>query len=112
MARRRINVRASSSAPTIRCRANLDGSDYLLELQWNGREGRWYLHLLTANGDPIVLGCKVVADAWLGRRSPDSRMPPGMLLVVDFSGTGRDPGIDDLLDRVGLVYVDAEDLAA
>jgi hypothetical protein len=113
MALRTISIRASSSSPTIRHRANLDGTDYLFELQWNGAEGRWYLHLFTANGDPIALGLKLVAGARLGHRSADSRMPPGVLGVIDSSGEGRDPGIDDFANgRVALVYVDAEGVAA
>lgn len=109
MALRTIELRGSSSAPTVTQRVSLDGVDYLLELQWNAREGRWFMHLFDASGAPIALGVKLVADARIAKRATDPRMPQGRLAVVDSSGTSRDPGIDDLADRVALVYLDAAD---
>lgn len=117
MALRLIPLRGSSTRPTVRERVTLDGTDYLLELQWNARDAGWYLHLFTGAGDPVALGLKLVANARLGHRSRDPRMPPGMLAVVDVSGEGVDPGIDDLATdlstgRVGLLYLDESDLPA
>lgn len=112
MALRTIDLRGSSTTPTVRQRVTLDGVVYLLELQWNGREGRWYLHLFDAEGSPIALGMKLIANARIGFRTRDARAPGGLFVVLDRSGSGRNPGIDELGARVVLTYRDAADVAA
>lgn len=107
MAIRRIPLRGSSTTPTVRQRVNLDGIDYLFELQWNGREGRWYMHFFDADASPIALGIKLVANARLLRRTTDSRRPPGEFRMIDVSGQGIDPELDDLNTRCILLYQDA-----
>lgn len=107
MAWRIIPLKGSALAPTITQRVVLDGAQYLFELQWNGREGRWFLHLLDAGGSPIELGMKLVANARLGARCRDPRMPAGVLFL--HASSGRDPGLDELRD-VTLAYLDAADV--
>lgn len=108
MALRVIPLHGSSQRPTVRQTVTLDGRAFLLELQWNGREGRWYLHLFDADAQPIELGMKLVADVRLGRHSIDPRMPPGLLGLSDRGATGRDPGIDDLASGAfALLYEEA-----
>lgn len=108
MALRAIQLLGSSQRPTVRQTVVLDGRAYLLELQWNGREGRWYLHLFDGAGAPLELGTKLVADLQLCRNLIDSRRPPGRLWFVDRGATGRDPGLDDLVSGgFALLYEEA-----
>jgi hypothetical protein len=106
-----IATRGSSASPTIRQRVRLDGRDYLLDFAWNGRESRWYVDVSDANGTPIVAGRKLVASARVGQRTTDPRRPAGVLCTIDRSGTGVDPGIDELGSRVVLAYMDAAGVA-
>lgn len=111
MALRVIPLRGSSSAPTVRQRVTLDGAPYLLELQWNARAPGWFLNLFDAEGSPIALGIALVVNARLGRRIADPRAPGGWFFLLDRSGAGRDPAIDELGSRVELTYRDAADIA-
>lgn len=106
-----IPLRGSSTAPTVRQTVVLDGVLYLLELQWNGREGCWFMHIFDANSVPVALGIKLVVNTRLGARVRDRRMPKGFLMLLDPSGSGRGPGIGGLIDSVVLVYRDAADLS-
>lgn len=107
---KRIPLAGSADAPTVRQRVNLDGLDFIIELQWNGRMGRWFLHLFDAAASPIALGLMLAANSRIGHRSTDSRMPPGLLFLEDPADTGRDPGIENLGDY-SLVYVEAANLS-
>lgn len=93
-------------------RTTLDGVEYVLRFDWNDREGRWYMTLADRDGEPIANGVKVVCGWPLLRRSADARAPAGMLMAVDQSGQGLDPGLSELGGRVPLVYFDAAELAA
>lgn len=107
-----IPVLASSSRPTVRQRVKLDGRDYLLDFSWNGRESRWYVTVLDADGVLICGSRKVVVGGRIANRTADPRAPLGVLCAVDVSGSDIDPGIDDLGERVVLGYFDAADIAA
>jgi len=89
----------------------LDGTDYVLSFDWNGRVGLWMLHLRDANGRSIRTGMMLTAGGQLLRGLVDTRRPPGELAVVDRTGRGdTDPGLDDLGARFALVYIDAAEL--
>lgn len=92
----------------------LDGREYLLRFDWNRRDESWYLGVYLPDGTALSTGRRILHGVSLLRGEIDSRLPPGLLMAVDFSGTQTDPGIDELgIDaRCGLVYTDAEDLAA
>jgi hypothetical protein len=84
---------------------SLDGAVYLMTFRWNERESKWYMTLADDTGDPIFAGVKVVADRVISFRTADARMPPGDITTIDTSGAGLDPGLDDLGNRVKLVYI-------
>lgn len=106
MAVLRIPVRASSTRPSTRQRVRLDGRDFLLDFDWNGREGFWYVHVSDQSGAAIVCGLKLTVDGRIGHQTVDPRAPAGGLAVVDTSGLGLEAGIDDLVARVLLVYAE------
>lgn len=89
-------------------RTTLDGTTYVLALNWNGREKRWMLSIRAADGTPIAEGLKVVIGWPLNRHVRGG--PPGMLWAVDTTGAGTDPGLQDLGSRVRLIYTDAAGL--
>lgn len=84
----------------------LDDVTYTLDLRWNRRAERWFLAISDADG-PIVSGMKVIVDRPLLTHVGSSRKPPGVLMALDTSGAGEDPGIDELGDRVLLMYDEA-----
>ncbi len=85
----------------------LDGTSFSLIFDWNAREGAWYLTLSDADGVVIAAGRKLVADWFPLRNVIDVRRPPGLLMVQDTTGAGRDPGRYELGSRVKLIYFEA-----
>lgn len=96
--------------PDYRVGTTLDGENFLLDLRWNYRDGAWYMDVLTPDESVVRAGIKLVLGAYLGRRSADDRMPPGLLIVSDLANEGRDANIDDLGTRVVVHYFAADEL--
>jgi len=88
----------------------LDGRTYTLRFHWNEREESWYMELADAEDVTIIAARKLVANWPLLHRRPDERKPPGELFVIDATGPGVDPGLQDLDQRVQLQYFDAEEM--
>lgn len=110
MAQREISVepdtRGNFSQRTI-----LDGREFLLTFRWNQREAKWYLSIADANEVPIIQGVKIVLNfPLLTKRIVDERRPPGDIMAVDSSGDERDPGFNDLGERVRLLYIEGADI--
>jgi hypothetical protein len=100
------------SEPSYRISTVLDGTTYVIDARWNGRDDAWYLDLYT-DGDVLVrAGMKVVLGALIGRRSASALFPSGFFIAIDASGEGREAGFDDLGARVGVYYYTVEEAAA
>lgn len=93
-------------------RTQIDGTDYILGLQWLQRDGHWLLHLYDQDQSPIAVGIKLV-PAWdlLGTVT-DTRRPAGRLYLWDVNATGQDPTFSNLGVQFQLKYYDAAELAA
>lgn len=93
---------------------SLDGVEYQFRFVWNQREEAWYLAISDIAGVSIVSGLKVVVGSILNLHVVADNAPKGFLFAVDSQAAdttpGIDPGINDLGDRVGLIYIDAEDV--
>lgn len=99
-----VEIPLATDTPLFTQRVTLDGQEYTIRLDWNGREGRWYLDVGDVDEAWIVTGIKLVADWPLLRRCADSRKPPGDLLAVDMSGAGEPPNLPQLGRSVKLIY--------
>lgn len=82
----------------------LQGADYIMVFAWNYRGGFWNLDLQDANGNPLLSGQPVLVGVNLLGQSANHSVPPGILLAIDTSGVGTDPGLTDLGNRVLLMY--------
>ena len=85
---------------------SLSGSVYRFGLYWNTRGQFWLLDIFDQADTPLATGLKLVADWELIGGLGMASLPAGLLYVVDVSGQGLDPGIDDLGTRVQLIYDD------
>ena len=94
--------------PDFSFEQDLDGVIYQISCRWNERESQWYLTLADESGDAIAAGIKIVSNWVLAGRTVDARMPPGSIVTVDTSGSGIDPALTDLGNRVRLAYIEAE----
>jgi hypothetical protein len=103
-----VEVPVQNATPLYTQRVTLEGRDYLLRFDWNGREGRWYLDVGTVDEVWIVTGVKVICNWPLFRTLTDDRKPPGYLMAADLSPEGGEPpGFYDLGQRVKLLYFPA-----
>jgi hypothetical protein len=88
-------------------RVELDSVMFELTLTWNTREEVWMLSIADADGVALASGVKVVVDYPLFRSVSNADMPAGTMMALDTSGAGLDPGLNELGERVLLMYRDA-----
>lgn len=89
----------------------LDGQTYGLELYWNTRALSWYVSIWDSSfSERLLAGRRLAIDSFILSRFMDPRLPPGELIAVDLLGTGSDPGMKELGQRVVLTYVPAAEL--
>lgn len=82
----------------------IDGVVFNLSFKWNARQEAWALAILDSEKVTIIAGIRIVANYDLLNGKVDARLPDGVLLALDMEGQGVDPGIDDLGNRVLLIY--------
>ncbi len=90
----------------------LDGTPYIFDVYWNGRDGAWYFTLLDEFEDPIVSGVKVMLSVLLGSRTSDARFPSGGFIATDTAKDGLEATYDDLGTRVVVYYLTEDELNA
>lgn len=89
----------------------LDGKTYGLELYWNTRSLSWFLSIWDSTFTTRLLaGRRLAVDSFILGRFKDARLPPGEFLAIDLLGTGKDPGLKELGQRVVLSYTPAAEL--
>ena len=82
----------------------LGDTEFIIVFSYNVRGEFWTISLLDAGRDPIVTGVKAVVKYSLFSRYKDIRLPEEKLVLIDTSGAGLDPALDDLGTRVLLAY--------
>lgn len=90
----------------------LTGTEYVLDFQYNQREDRWYLSLYDTNGNAIYLGRKIVPSVPLFRKCASGSKPLGDLIAQTLTANDAPPNIDELGERVQLVYYEPGEIAA
>jgi len=107
---------ATPPLPALEVTVLLEEVTYTLHMQWSETDSGWYLRVLDEPGQTVLMGdVRMVADWPMYKsRIPEVRTPPGLLMVVDTSGRGVDPGLGDLGAgaRCQLVYFTAAEVAA
>ncbi len=84
----------------------LEGESYTLIFRWNDRVSRWFLTIRDASGADLITGKKMVSDVPFTQHETIEGLPPGEIWVLDLTGSGVDPALRDIGDRVVLMYVD------
>jgi hypothetical protein len=93
-------------------RTSLDGIDYILEFNWNGRANSWFLTMFEADGTALLESVKLVSN-WplLQRRRATPNLPPGEFFLFDPTYTISSANYEQLGDEIKLFYFDEEELA-
>ena len=107
-----VLIRIFTGEPLYTQRVRLDGSDYVLKLDWSLREQRFYLSIFDLDNVPIKVGFKVVPNWPILRRHKTARLPPGELFAFDLSDleSPPPPTLEDFGTRVQLYYYTLEEL--
>lgn len=100
------------SVPNYRFSTSLEGVQYIFDVRWNTRAASWYMDVSTEADEIIAYGLRLVLGSALGSRNADPRFPPGILIMFDNEGTGREAGLDDIGTRVSLLYYTPDEITA
>lgn len=84
---------------------DLDGEEFIVNLEWNAIDEHWFISIFTDERAPItgVQSMRLVNNLFPLLRLTDSRRPLGEMLVM--SDTEGDPGLYTLGTLTKLVYV-------
>lgn len=110
----RIEIPLFPETPLYDMTVTLDGSDYRLLFDWNGREDRWYLSLFDSAGSAVRRGMKVVPNWDLLYGCVYQNRPPGKLVFLDArtrAGLNEAPNFQELGREVRLAYFSGAELA-
>lgn len=99
------------TTPNYRVGTTLNGTNVVLDVRWNGRDEAWYMDILTEEGDPIRLGVKLVLGAVIAGRVTSALFPRGYIMAADLTGKGQDAGLDEMGDRVQVLFFSPEEVA-
>ena len=85
---------------------SLDGTPYDLKFYFNLRRAVWYMSIRTQDKEDIIQGVPLFVGWPPLERFKDTRLPPGMFMVLDTSDKNLDPTFEDFGNRVKLLYIE------
>jgi hypothetical protein len=85
---------------------------YTFDVRWNTRANAWYFDMYDPDGIIMVAGVKVVLNTPLGRRSAHPFFSNNAIIAIDSAVPRRDPGFDDISERVEIWHLTATDIVA
>jgi hypothetical protein len=98
------------SDPRYQIEVELAGANYLFDFEWNDRAESWFFDVSDQSYTKLLSGVRIVVGFPLWTRYRNPRLPSGDLSAVDTSGAGLDPKLEDLGDRVLLVYTPIDEI--
>ena len=107
-----VNLPLVPSIPNYRVGTVLDGTQYLIDVRWNGRASTWFMDFYQADETPIRMGIAIVLGVILNGLCVDPAFPPGAMVAIDTSNQDLDAGLDDLGTRVVVAYFPVADILA
>lgn len=86
----------------------LQGVTYTLEMQYNVREQLWYMSVLDAAENPIILGIPITIDRYLNQQYSSYLLPNGAFVAQDTSGAGEEPTFFSFSLNHQLLFLDIQ----
>lgn len=88
----------------------LDGINFRFDFDWNWVRSFWSFILSDSIGN-LLITRRIVADSpMISKFIGVEGFPFGDIIAIDTSGKGQDPGLNDLNDRVQLLYLSVKDI--
>jgi hypothetical protein len=106
-------IERSSDALVWQAIVPLEGVEYLFSFYWSTRESILYLSIYNQNEEPLALWMALLVNVAPLRRFRSSPLiPPGVLIVSDTTGQGREIAApEEFGERVILGYITSDDPA-
>lgn len=99
------------TTPNYRVGTTLNGTNVVLDIRWNARDGAWYMDILTEDEVAIAYGVKIVLGTLLGGRVVSALFPRGYMMASDLTGAGSDAGLDELGERIQVLFFEPDEVA-
>ena len=99
-----LRIPVTPDEPAFKIRTTLEGRDFVLAFNFNGRMNRWTIGFYDANETPIAIGIPMNIDSSLLRLYVQSELPPGELILFDTSERHIECGRDELGKRCEVLY--------
>ncbi len=96
-------------------RTDLEGTEYIFQLDWSTRESCWYMSIYDNTFVSLASGIKLVCNWPLTYRLPNPLLPPGHFMVTTRTASDDSPPLQaDLAPggRCQLTYVSSDTVAA
>lgn len=106
MAILRIPVNADQA--DLKLRTELEGITYVLRIYWNTRAERWFIEILDADENPMLMGTPLNVDTDFLSRFRIEGLMPGILILYDAGEENQEATRDSLGDRHLLLYLESE----
>lgn len=103
-------IQLPSDVPRFSTSASIDGREYVLDLDYVGKEDRWSLTVTASDGSKIIKGRKLVPGVMLNVRAFRDLRPIGVLLVTDPIESIDPVKLRDLGRRFRLVFYSLAEL--
>jgi len=103
-----FQIPITATDASFKIRTSLEGTDYVLRFDWNGRDECWQMGIMDSTETPIVMGIPLNINSNLIGRFEIPELPPGLLMLYDTSDNNEEAGRDDLGDRAVLLYEASE----
>lgn len=99
--------------PSFTQEVTIEETPYVFRFDWNSRWQFWRMDISDREGNPLILGRKLVLYYELLKQFPDRGLPKGELYVIDPSLTNfsKITQFDFVNNRCSLVYFEESDFA-
>jgi len=84
-----VTIPTDTTSATYTFSVELESIVFLFRFQFNNRDQSWFFDVLTAEGEPIRQGVKVVTNFPLLSRIAQLERPPGDIFAIDLTGEDR-----------------------
>ncbi len=107
-----LEMPVRSDLPAYQFQIDLEEKIYTLAFKWNDRKERWVMSILTSEGVEVLMGIVLLTDVAIVDQylNISVEMPPGRFFVIDETGEGKNPGIDDLGNDIKLFYLTSDEV--
>lgn len=102
-----FNIPVDANSASFKQRIELDAKEFVIQIGWNTRQSRWYISLMDANENPLVMGITLVANYPLFNRFKGTQYPQGVMMLFDGTGNWSECNRDGLGSSHYLTYQEA-----